>query len=107
MHDIDEKIVRASKQLPAPAADDHPTSVWWWRWRRLGSRGGRGVFSLRRLETGVAAPPMGLTPAPDDARGRRGLPRGGLTLVARVATQREELSAPGHPLPRSFHWLRP
>src|SRR3989337_1492709 len=27
MHDIDEMIVRTSKQLPAPAAADHPSSA--------------------------------------------------------------------------------
>src|SRR3972149_8870631 len=81
MHDIDEMIVRTSKQLPAPAAAHHPSSALVvavapsWTARRP------GASWLWRLETGVAAPPTGLTPAPDDARGRRGLPRGGLTVV--------------------------
>src|SRR3990172_2200068 len=88
MHDIDEMIVRTSKQLPAPAAAHHPSSALVVAVAPSWTHGGRGASSLRRLETGVAAPPMGLTPAPDDARGRRGLPRGGLTVVVRAAAQR-------------------
>src|SRR3990172_6250134 len=98
MHDIDEMIVRTSKQLPAPAAAHHPSSALVvavapsWTARRPGR-----FLALASRNRGRRTP-MGLTPAPDDARGRRGLPRGGLTCLARAAAQREELRGPGHAL---------
>src|SRR3989304_2522249 len=100
MHDIDEMIVTTSKQLPAPAAGDQAASVLVvgvapsWVTRRLGR------FTTSASRNRGCRTPKGLTPAPDDARGRRGSSRGGLTWVAQASPHNGELCGAAPALPR-------
>src|SRR3989304_3609984 len=99
MHDIDEMIVTTSKQLPAPAAGDQAASVLVvavapsWVTRRLGR------FTTSASRNRGCRTPKGLTPAPDDARGRRGSSRGGLTVVGPGAAPQGGGTRPGPPPP--------
>src|SRR3990172_2606966 len=102
MPGIDGMIAGTGEQLSTPAAAHHPGPALAVAVEpSLAARRPGRFLALASRNRGCRTP-VGLTPAPDDARGRRALHRGGLTTVVRAASQREELGGPDHVLSRSF-----
>src|SRR3972149_3017231 len=99
MQPLEDMINRRMLRLPPSAAAHHPSSAVVvavapsWTARR------RGRFLFLASRNRGRRTPKGLTPAPDDARGRRGLPRGGLTVVGPAAPPRGGARGAGPPPP--------